>query len=279
MPGVYRYTIDRLIEQVKIAQDFGLLAIALFPVVPPSLKNVEAKEAINPNNLICRAVTAIKSAFPSMGIICDVALDPYTSHGHDGLFINNDVDNDKTIDLLIHQSINQAKAGCDILAPSDMMDGRIGRLRQALDSEGLQKILLLSYAAKYASAYYGPFRDAIGSKNTLKGGDKKTYQMNPSNSDEALHEVALDIAEGADMVMIKPGLPYLDIVRRVKDNFAMPTFVYQVSGEYSMIQSAISSNILNSDQVILETLMAFKRAGADAILSYFALQAAQLMRK
>ena len=278
MPGVERLTVDLAIRAAEEAAALGLPAIALFPNTDPSLRDEAASEALNPGNLVCRAVRAIKEAVPEIGIICDVALDPYTSHGHDGLLVGGEIDNDRTVEILIQQALVQAEAGCDILAPSDMMDGRIGAIRTALEANGFTNTQLLAYAAKYASAFYGPFRDAVGSGTRLKG-DKLSYQMDPANGDEALREVALDIAEGADMVMVKPGLPYLDIVRRVKETFGVPTFVYQVSGEYAMLAAAAERGWLDRERVILESLIAFKRAGADAIFSYFALEAAKLLKR
>jgi porphobilinogen synthase len=277
MPGVERLSVDLAVKAAEEARALGIPAIAVFPYTDPSLRDEAASEAVNPGNLLCRAVRAIKQAVPEIGVICDVALDPYTSHGHDGLLIGGEIDNDRTLEILIQQALVQAEAGCDILAPSDMMDGRIGAIRAALEANGFANTQLLAYAAKYASAFYGPFRDAVGSGARLKG-DKLTYQMDPANGDEALREVALDIAEGADMVMVKPGLPYLDIVRRVKDAFHVPTFVYQTSGEYAMIEAAAARGWLDRERVILETLGACKRAGADAILTYFAPEAARLLR-
>jgi porphobilinogen synthase len=278
MPGVERLTVDLAIRAAEEAAALGLPAIALFPNTDPSLRDEAASEALNPGNLVCRAVRAIKEAVPEIGIICDVALDPYTSHGHDGILVGGEIDNDRTVEVLIQQGLVQAEAGCDILAPSDMMDGRIGAIRTALEANGFTNTQLLAYAAKYASAFYGPFRDAVGSGTRLKG-DKLSYQMDPANGDEALREVALDIAEGADMVMVKPGLPCLDIVRRVKETFGVPTFVYQVSGEYAMLAAAAERGWLDRERVILESLIAFKRAGADAIFSYFALEAAKLLKR
>ncbi len=278
MPGVERLSIDLLVEQVATARDLGIPAIALFPNTPTELRDNEASEAINPENLVCRTVRAIKKQVPDIGVICDVALDPYTSHGHDGLLEGDQIANDETVEALIGQSLNQVEAGCDILAPSDMMDHRIGAIRQALEEDGHQNTLIMSYAAKYASAFYGPFRDAVGSSGTLKG-DKRTYQMDPANSDEALREVELDIAEGADMVMVKPGMPYLDIIQRIKEDFALPTFAYQVSGEYAMMMAAAKNGWLDRDAVMMESLMAFKRAGCDGILTYFALDAAKALKK
>jgi porphobilinogen synthase len=259
MPGVERLSIDLAVAAVEDAAKLGIPAIALFPFTDMKKRNDMATEAANPDNLVCRAVRAIKAAVPHIGVICDVALDPYTSHGHDGLLIDGDIANDETIEMLIKQSLVQVEAGCDVIAPSDMMDGRIGAIRQALEDRGHKNTLIMAYAAKYASAFYGPFRDAVGSSGTLKG-DKRTYQMDPANSDEAIREVELDLAEGADMVMVKPGMPYLDIVRRVKDTFGAPTYVYQVSGEYAMLQAAAANGWLDGNRVMLESLMAFKRA-------------------
>lgn len=278
MPGVVRHTLKTLVEAVGEAKNLGIPAIALFPKVDPALKDADGTLAHDPNNITCRAVRAIKAAHPDIGIICDVALDPYTDHGHDGVIRNGYVDNEATVASLIRQALVQAEAGCDVIAPSDMMDGRIGLIRDALDAAGFDHVLIASYAAKYASGFYGPFRDAVGSGLQKTGGDKKTYQMDPANSAEALREVALDIAEGADAVMVKPGMPYLDILARVKQQFGMPTWVYQVSGEYAMIQGAINNGWLDGDRVILESLLAFKRAGADAILTYFAPEAARRLR-
>jgi porphobilinogen synthase len=277
MPGVERLSIDLAVKAAAEAANLGIPAIALFPYTDPSLRDEMASEALNPANLVCRAVRAIKSDVPEVGIITDVALDPYTSHGHDGLKVGDEIDNDRTIDVLVAQALIQAEAGSDILAPSDMMDGRIGAIRAALETNGFIKTQLLSYAAKYASAFYGPFRDAVGSSATLKG-DKRSYQMDPANADEALREVALDIAEGADMVMVKPGLAYLDIVRKVKDAFGVPTFVYQTSGEYSMIMAAAERGWIDRERLTIESLIACKRAGADAILTYFALETARALK-
>jgi porphobilinogen synthase len=277
MPGVERLSIDLAVKAAEEATSLGLPAIALFPNTNPALRDDAASEALNPGNLVCRAVRAIKSAAPDIGIICDVALDPYTSHGHDGLLVDGEIDNDLTVEVLIAQALVQAEAGCDILAPSDMMDGRIGAIRAALEENGFANTQLLAYAAKYASASYGPFRDAVGSSSMLRG-DKRTYQMDPANGAEALREVALDIAEGADMVMVKPGLAYLDIVWRVKEAFGVPTLVYQTSGEYSMIGAAAMSGWIDRERVMLESLIACKRAGADAIFTYFALEAAKLLK-
>lgn len=275
MPGVERLTIDLAIQKAQEAQQLGIPAIAIFPATPPTLKTPEAEEALNPENLACRAVRAVKAEVPNIGIICDVALDPYSSHGQDGLVRNGIVVNDETVEVLCRQAVVQAEAGCDVIAPSDMMDGRVGAIRKALDSAGFEQVSILAYAAKYASAFYGPFRDAVGSAANLGSGDKKTYQMNPSNTQEALQEVALDIQEGADMVMVKPGMPYLDIVQRVKATFEVPTFAYQVSGEYAMLSAAAEKGWLNREQVMMESLLAFKRAGADGILTYFALEVAR----
>jgi porphobilinogen synthase len=277
MPGVDRLSIDLMIDAVGEAADLGIPAVAVFPNTDPSLKTTGAEESFNPENLVCRAVRALKEAHPEMGVVCDVALDPYNSDGHDGLVKDGIILNDETVDVLCQQSIVQAQAGCDIIAPSDMMDGRIGAIRKALDDKGFEAVRIMSYAAKYASAFYGPFRDAVGSGDALKG-DKKTYQMDQANSDEALRETALDIAEGADMVMIKPGMPYLDIVSRVKETFGVPTFAYQVSGEYAMLKAAAENGWLDNDKVVLESLMAFKRAGADGVLTYMALEAARLLK-
>ena len=275
MPGVERMTIDLAIQKAQEAQQLGIPAIAIFPATPSTLKTPEAEEALNPENLACRAVRAVKAEVPNIGIICDVALDPYSSHGQDGLVRNGIVVNDETVEVLCRQAVVQAEAGCDVIAPSDMMDGRVGAIRKALDSAGFEQVSILAYAAKYASAFYGPFRDAVGSAANLGSGDKKTYQMNPSNTQEALQEVALDIQEGADMVMVKPGMPYLDIVQRVKATFEVPTFAYQVSGEYAMLSAAAEKGWLNREQVMMESLLAFKRAGADGILTYFALEVAR----
>jgi len=279
MPGVFRHSIDQLLIACEEAVALGIPAIALFPYTDPALKTPDAREAWNPDNLICRAVRAIKQALPQLGIICDVALDPFNSDGHDGIVVDDYVSNDLSVEALARQALVQADAGCDIIAPSDMMDGRIGALRDALDASGHDHVRIMSYAAKYASVFYGPFRDAIGSKSALKGGDKKTYQMNPANSDEALREVALDLEEGADMVMVKPGMPYLDIIRGIKDAFAVPTFAYQVSGEYAMLKGAANNGWLDNDRMVLESLLCFKRAGASGILTYFAVEAAKLLRR
>ena len=278
MPGVDRVSIDLLVESARQARDLGIPALAIFPVTPPELKTSDGAEATNPNNLVCRAVRAVKQAVPGIGIICDVALDPYTSHGHDGLLEDDVIVNDATLEILGKQAVVQAEAGCDVIAPSDMMDGRIGHIREQLDSAQLSHVQLLAYSAKYASAFYGPFRDAVGSKSSLSGGDKKTYQQDPANSQEAIREVALDINEGADMVMVKPGMPYLDIVRRVKDEFGVPTYVYQVSGEYAMIEAAAAQGWIDRQAVILESLLSMKRAGVDLIMTYHATEVATWLR-
>ena len=279
LPGVDRLSIDRVLDQVARAIELGIRMIALFPVTPPERKSPDGDEAFNADNLICRATAQIRERFgDQIGILCDVALDPYTTHGQDGLVRNNYVVNDETVAVLCRQAAVQARAGADVIAPSDMMDGRIGAIRRHLDEQGFAHVALMSYAAKYASAFYGPFRDAVGSKSNLGSGDKKTYQMQPSASDEALHEVALDLAEGADIVMVKPGMPYLDIVQRVKSQFAVPTAVYQVSGEYAMLAAASLNGWLDLKSCVLESLLAFKRAGADMILTYYALQAAQWLK-
>lgn len=272
MPGVERLSIDLLVAQAQAAADAGIPAIALFPAVSKELKTTDAKEAYNPDNLVCRAIQAIKQQVPNLGVICDVALDPYTSHGHDGILENDEVANDLTVEVLAKQAVTQARAGCDIIAPSDMMDGRVGVIRKALDKNGFKQVAILSYAAKYASSFYGPFRDAVGSAENLGKADKSTYQMDPANQTEALREVALDIQEGADMVMIKPGMAYLDIIHQVKQEFSVPVFAYQVSGEYAMIKAAGEKGWVDAEQVMLESLLAYKRAGASAILSYAALE-------
>ena len=280
MPGVERLSIDRLVSACAEWVALGIPALALFPVTPPEAKSLLAEEAWNPEGLAQRATRALKAAYPDLGIITDVALDPFTVHGQDGILDEAGyVLNDVTVAALVKQAVSQADAGADIVAPSDMMDGRIGAIRDALEAAGHINVSILSYAAKYASSYYGPFRDAVGSAGNLKGGNKFSYQMDPANGDEALHEVAMDIAEGADMVMVKPGMPYLDIVKAVKDQFAVPTFAYQVSGEYAMHVAAFQQGWLNREAVILESLLAFKRAGADGILTYFAPEAARLLRE
>jgi porphobilinogen synthase len=276
MPGVARLTVDELVKDARRALKLGIPAIAIFPVVPPDRKTEDGDEAWNPDNLVCRAVRAVKKAVPEIGVVCDVALDPFTSHGQDGLVRDGYVVNDETIDVIIKQTLVQAEAGCDIIAPSEMMDGRIGALRDALDRGGFEAVRLMAYAAKYASGFYGPFRDALGSASSLGKGDKRTYQMDPANGDEALREVGFDIEEGADLVMVKPGMPYLDIVWRVKEAFGLPTYAYQVSGEYAMLAGAVERGWLDR-RVVLESLLGFKRAGADGILTYFAIEAAEAL--
>ncbi|MEH6405585.1 MAG: porphobilinogen synthase [Sneathiella sp.] len=278
MPGVQRLSTDLLAKAAKEAYSLGIPVMALFPAVDPSLKTDDGREASNPDNIICKAIKAIKDAVPEMGVLCDVALDPFTIHGQDGILENNYVVNDRTIDALVAQALNQVNAGCDIIAPSDMMDGRIGAIRDALEAEDRTETSIMAYSAKYSSGFYGPFRDAVGSTGNLGSGDKRTYQMDPANSDEAIREVALDIQEGADMVMIKPGMPYLDICRRVKDEFGVPTFAYQVSGEYAMLAGAANNGWLDRDRIIMESLLCFKRAGCDGVLSYFSVEAAKLMQ-
>lgn len=279
MPGVERLSIDLLVEAAAEWVELGIPALALFPVTPPEHKSLDAAAAWSPDGIAQRATRALKAAYPDLGIITDVALDPFTTHGQDGILDDAGyVANDITVAALVRQALSHAEAGADIVAPSDMMDGRIGAIRAALEAAGHGRVSILSYAAKYASSYYGPFRDAVGSANNLKGGNKKNYQMDPGNADEALHEVALDLAEGADMVMVKPGMPYLDIVRLVKSEFQVPTFAYQVSGEYAMHVAAFERGWLARESVILESLLAFKRAGADGILTYFAVEAARMLR-
>jgi porphobilinogen synthase len=278
MPGIDRLSVDLALEAAGEAVALGIPVLALFPYTDAKLRTEDGREAFNPDNLVCRATRAIRKAGLDVGVLLDVALDPYTSHGHDGLVRDGEVVNDETLQALVRQALVQAEAGCDIIAPSDMMDGRVGAIRSALEARGHGNVQIMAYAAKYASAFYGPFRDAVGS-GALLSGDKRTYQMDPANSDEALREVALDIAEGADMVMVKPGMPYLDIVRRVKEAFGMPTFAYQVSGEYAMLTAAADNGWLDGDKVMMESLIAFKRAGADGILTYFAPRAARLLQK
>ena len=278
LPGVERHTLDGLLGQCEAAAEAGIPVVALFPYVEPELKTADCREAVNPENLVCRAVRAAKARFPELAVLCDVALDPFNALGHDGLVEGERILNDESVAVLVEQALVQAEAGCDIQGPSDMMDGRIGAIRQALDARGFRDSKICSYAAKYASAFYGPFRDAIGSKGALKG-DKKTYQLDPANGDEAIREVELDLAEGADMVMVKPGLPYLDIVHRVKQAFGVPTMVDQVSGEYAMLKAAAQNGWIDNDRAVLESLLAFKRAGADGILSYAALEACRLMER
>ena len=277
MPGVERLSLDLLVAHVAEAAALGIPAVAVFPYVPDELRTADAREALNPDNLVCRAVRTIKAAAPSIGVICDVALDPFNSYGHDGLVRDGRVVNDETVEMLAQQAVVQAQAGCDIVAPSDMMDGRVGAIRRALDGAGLIETQILSYAAKYASALYSPFREAIGSGALLKG-DKRSYQMDPANGDEALREVAQDLAEGADMVMVKPGLPYLDVLTRIAESFAVPTFAYQVSGEYAMLKAAARAGCLDYEAVLIELLIAFKRAGAAGVITYAALDAARLIR-
>ena len=276
MPGVFRYTLDKIEHLVEKAINKKIPMIALFPYTPSSKKDLKGSEALNKNNLVCKALRLIKKNYKEIGLMCDVALDPYTNHGHDGILKNNYVDNDETIKILVKQSLLQAEMGCDLIAPSDMMDGRIGEIRKALDKNGFKLVQILSYAVKYASNFYGPFRDAVGSNKSLRG-DKKNYQMDFNNSKEALREVALDISEGADFVMVKPGMPYLDIIKLIKDNFKIPVFAYQVSGEYSLIMNGINNKILDED-AIYESLISFKRAGANAIITYFADRIANKLR-
>jgi porphobilinogen synthase len=275
MRDVSRLSVDLLIEELKKAVDLGIPAVAIFPVVEASLKDDVATEALNPENLICRVLPEIKAKVPDIGIICDVALDPYTAHGHDGLIVGGQVANDETVEKLVQQAILQAKAGCDIVAPSDMMDGRVGAIRDGLDAAGFGHVRIMSYAAKYASSFYGPFREAVGSAKALGLSDKKSYQMDPANADEALREVALDIKEGADMVLVKPGMPYLDILSRIKHTFSVPVFAYQVSGEYAMIKTAAENDLFDADAAMYESLIAFKRAGATGIFTYAALEMAK----
>jgi len=278
MPGVDRLSIEALVDAAGEAAELGVPAIALFPVVPANLKSDQGEESWRPDNLCNRAIRAVKAAVPDIGIICDVALDPYTSHGHDGLLVDGRILNDETIEILCRQALSEAASGVDVIAPSDMMDGRVGRIRDALDEAGYADVRIMAYAAKYASAFYGPFRDAVGSKSSLGKGDKRTYQMDPANGEEALREVALDIAEGADMVMVKPGLPYLDVLYRVKQAFQLPTFAYQVSGEYAMVKAAAERGWLDGERAMAETLLAFKRAGADGILTYAAVDMARRLK-
>ncbi|MDE2579863.1 MAG: porphobilinogen synthase [Hyphomicrobiales bacterium] len=278
MPGVERYSIDEAAKAAAHAASLGIPAIALFPYTDPDLRDPNGSEALNDQNLVCRACRAIRAVAPDLGIITDVALDPYTSHGHDGVMEGEHILNDETVHVLVEQALNQARAGADVIAPSDMMDGRVGALREGLDANGFHHVQIMSYAAKYASAFYGPFRDAVGTNKTLIG-DKRTYQMDPANTDEALHEVELDLAEGADMVMVKPGMPYLDIIRRVKDSFGRPTFAYQVSGEYAMIMAAAQNGWIDGEKAMEESLLAFKRAGCDGILTYFAVRMAEKLKE
>jgi porphobilinogen synthase len=277
MPGVERLSVDEVVRAAVRAAELKIPCLALFPYTDPTLRDEHGSEALNPDNLVCRAIRAIKQEVPDLGILCDVALDPYTSHGHDGLIHAGEIVNDATVDVLVKQALVEAAAGCDVIAPSDMMDGRVGAIRRGLDGAGFSHVQIMAYSAKYASAFYGPFRDAVGSAKALVG-DKRTYQMDPGNSDEALREAELDIAEGADMVMVKPGMPYLDILRRIKDAFAMPTFAYQVSGEYAMITAAAGNGWLDGDKAMMESLIAFKRAGADGVLTYFAPKVAEKLK-
>ncbi len=278
MPDVERYTVDRAVKVAETAANLGIPAMALFPNTDPSARDDVGSEALNPENLTCRACRAIKAAGVPIGLITDVALDPYTSHGHDGLIRGEEILNDETVEQLVRQALIQAEAGADVIAPSDMMDGRIGAIRGALDLSGRRDVQIIAYSAKYASAFYGPFRDAVGTNATLIG-DKRTYQMDPANTDEALREAELDIAEGADMLMVKPGMPYLDIVHRIKETFALPTFAYQVSGEYAMIQAASQNGWIDGERAMLESITAFKRAGADGVLTYFAPKIARLLKE
>jgi porphobilinogen synthase len=278
MPGVERLSIDEVVRAAERAAKLDIPCLALFPYTDPKLRDPDGTEALNPDNLVCRTIRAIKQAVPEIGILCDVALDPYTSHGHDGLLRDGVIVNDETVEILIKQALVEAEAGADIIAPSDMMDGRVGAIRAALDAASFTDVSIMAYAAKYASAFYGPFRDAVGSSATLAG-DKRTYQMDAANSDEALREVELDLAEGADMVMVKPGMPYLDVLRRVKDVFGMPTFAYQVSGEYAMIMAAAQNGWLDGDKAMMESMIAFKRAGASGVLTYFAPRVAEALKQ
>ena len=279
MPGVSRHSIDRLVTQAREAEALGIPAIAVFPSIDPALKDNDGTLAGDGDNLVCRAVRAVKKACPELGVICDVALDPFTDHGHDGILRDGEIVNDETVAVLCRQAVCQADAGCDIIAPSDMMDGRVAAIRAALDDAGHQNVQIMSYAAKYASGFYGPFRDAVGAVKLAGGDGKASYQMNPANSDEAMHEISLDLAEGADIVIIKPGMPYLDILGRAKAEFGVPCVAYQVSGEYAMIKAASANNWLDGERAMMESLLGFKRAGADAILTYFASDAARLLAK
>ncbi len=279
MPGVHRWSVDLLVERVREAEAAGIPAVALFPYVDPALKTHDGGHALDPDNIVCRAIRAVKAAAPGMGVVCDVALDPFTSHGQDGIVRGGRILNDETVHVLCEQARVQVEAGCDVIAPSDMMDGRVGAIRDTLDAAGFEDASILAYSAKYASAFYGPFRDAVGSAGALGAADKKTYQMDPANTEEALREIGADLAEGADMVMVKPGLPYLDVIRRVKERFGAPTVAYNVSGEYAMLKAAAERGWLDYDRVLLESLMAFKRAGADAILTYAAMEACGLLAR
>lgn len=278
MPNVHKYSLDRVTEHINEAYSLGVPAIVIFPEINPKLKTKEAHEAINPDNLICKSIRHIVSNFPDLGIICDVALDPFNSDGHDGLLLDNYVVNDSTVEILCQQALVQAEAGCNIIAPSDMMDGRVAEIRKALDSKGYIDVGIMSYAAKFASAFYGPFRDAIGTSQILKG-DKRTYQINPANINETMRQVAQNVAEGSDILMVKPGLPYLDVLSKIKEEFRMPTIAYQVSGEYAMLKGAIQNGWLDNDKAIMESLIAFKRAGADGILTYLAIEACNILNK
>ena len=279
MPGVFRYSIDQLLQQAAKAVELTIPAIAIFPSIDAALKDASGSLACDGDNLVCRAVSAVKAAFPDLGIICDVALDPFTSHGHDGLLDGDEILNDETIAVLCEQAVHQANAGCDIIAPSDMMDGRVGKIRAALDAAGHHNVQIMAYAAKYASGFYGPFRDAVRAGASLGKAGKSTYQMDPANSDEAMHEIALDLAEGADMVIVKPGMPYLDILARAKAKFGVPCIAYQVSGEYSMLCASFEKGWLDRERTILEAMTCFKRAGADAVLTYFAPEIAMMIRR
>ena len=277
MPGVNRLSVDQVAREAARAAELKIPCIALFPYTDPALRDEHGSEALNADNLVCQAIRAIKEETPDIGVLCDVALDPYTSHGHDGLMRDGEILNDETVAVLVRQALVQAEAGCDIIAPSDMMDGRIGAIREGLDRNGFTQVSIMAYAAKYASAFYGPFRDAVGSAKTLTG-DKRTYQMDPGNTEEAMREVALDIEEGSDMIMVKPGMPYLDICARVKEAFGMPTFAYQVSGEYAMIMAAAQNGWLDGEKAMMESLIAFKRAGCDGVLTYFAPRVAEKLK-
>ena len=279
MPGIYRFSLDRLETEIKYISSLNIPAIAFFPQTENKLKTSDGREAVNKNNLVCEAIRISKKVNPELGIICDVALDPYTDHGHDGVIIDNHIDNDKTLEILCQQSLIQAEAGCNIIAPSDMMDGRVGLIRDTLDKNGFINVQIMSYAVKYASAFYGPFRDAVGSSINLSNKSKNSYQMDPKNSDEALREIELDLNEGADMVIVKPGMPYLDIINKVKEKFKVPTYAYQVSGEYSMIKGAIDKGWFDEEKIIFESLIAFKRAGCNGIITYFAPYVAEILNK
>ena len=278
MPGIYRFSLDRLETEIKYISSLNIPAIAFFPQTENKLKTSDGREAVNKNNLVCEAIRISKKVNPELGVICDVALDPYTDHGHDGVIIDNHIDNDKTLEILCQQSLIQAEAGCNIIAPSDMMDGRVGLIRDTLDKNGFINVQIMSYAVKYASAFYGPFRDAVGSSINLSNKSKNSYQMDPKNSDEALREIELDLNEGADMVIVKPGMPYLDIIHKVRENFKVPTYAYQVSGEYSMIKGAIDKGWFDEEKIIFESLIAFKRAGCSGIITYFAPFVAEILK-